>query len=265
MRIFMKKRNLILSLFFGSIFFPSIKHLESAPFLNSYKKEIISNQELAIPIAWGEGHGKTLEEREEECISSAKRSLEFFKRELVTKEDNWESTKKTKNKIKKYNKILSECNGKNKSFKGENSNLLTKKEARKFAINIINQKIESEKYKASKIDLDASYGEWVDQLKKIKDRIEVLEFLKIAFLRYDYTEKNVGSTSGSIDKLKRFGVELILYYSSETQGEVRETAEKVSELVKKAEKLSLSENNEVKKLINEINSALFLLEFKKFQ
>ena len=96
-------------------------------------------------------------------------------------------------------------------------------------------------------------------------RQEVLEFLKIAFLRYEYIEKNVGRTSGSTDKLKRFGVELILYYSSETQGLVRETAEKVSKLVEKAEKLSLSENSEVKKLINEINSALYLLEIKKFQ
>ena len=261
----MKRRNLILSLFFGYIFIPSIKHLESAPFLNSNKKEIISHQDLARPIAWGEGHGKTLKEREEECISSAKRSIEFFKRELITKEDNWESTEKTKNKLKKYQKILSECYGKNKSFKEENSNLLTKKEARNFAINLINKEIESEKNKATNIDLDASYGEWVDQLKNIKDKIEVLEFLKIAFLRYEYIEKNVGSTSGSTDKLKRFGVELILYYSSETQGLVRETAEIVSKLVEKAEKLSLSENSEVKKLINEINSALYLLEIKKFQ
>ena len=63
--------------------------------------------------------------------------------------------------------------------------------------------------------------------------------------------------SGNIDKFKRFGIELILYYYSETQCEVRKTAEKFNELAKKAEKLSLSENNEVKKLINEINSALF--------
>ena len=261
----MKKRNLIFPLFICYLFIPYIKPLESAPFLNSYEKEIISYQELGKPIAWGSNAGKTLEEREKECISSAKRSLEFFKRELIKKEDEWESTEKTKNKIRKYKKILSECYGKNKNFKGENSNPLTKKEARNFAINIINKKIEFEKNKASNIDLDASYEEWVDKLKKIKDKIEVLEFLKIAFSRYEYIEKNVSSTSGSIDKLKRFGVELILYYSSGTEGAVRETAQKVTELVEKAEKLSLSENNEVKKLINEINSALFLLEIKKFQ
>ena len=80
----MKRKNLILSFFFGSIFITSIEHLESAHFFNSYKKEIFLHQELALPIAWGESSAKTLKEREEECITSAKRSIEFFKRELAS-------------------------------------------------------------------------------------------------------------------------------------------------------------------------------------
>ena len=44
--------------------------------------------------------------REEEYISSAIRSLKFFKRELMIKEDNWESTEKTKNKIKNTIRML---------------------------------------------------------------------------------------------------------------------------------------------------------------
>ena len=95
--------------------------------------------------------------------------------------------------------------------------------------------------------------------------MSVLPLLLPTFFSIYSYRKNVGSKSGSTDKLKRFGVELILYYSSENQVPVRETSEKVSGLVEKAEKLSLSENSEVKKLINEINSALYLLEIKKFQ
>ena len=112
----MKRKNLILSLFFGSIFITSIEHLESAHFFNSYKKEIFSHQELTLPIAFGEASGKTFKEREEECITSAKRSIDFFKRELIMKEDNLESTEKTKNKIKNIKNIIRML-WQNKSFK----------------------------------------------------------------------------------------------------------------------------------------------------
>ena len=261
----MKKRNLIFPLFISSFFIHSIKPLESETFLNLYGGKIISYQEFDLPIAFGGGGVKTPEERKKECIKNSKRSIEILTRELIKKEDEGELTEKTKNKINKYKKILSECDGKNKRLLEENIKPLTKREARKFAIKIINQKIKAEKNKSSNIDLNANYEEWVDQLKKIKDNIEVLEFLKVAFSRYEYTEQNIGNAIGSIDKLKKFGIELILYYSASTKIELIETVEKLSELTAKAEQLSLTKNNEIKKLIIEINSALFLLEIKKFQ
>ena len=63
----------------------------------------------------------------------------------------------------------------------------------------------------------------------------------------------------------RFGIELIAHYSSGNKVEVRETAEKVKEFAEKAEKLDLTQNDAVKKLINEINSAMFVLEMRNFK
>ncbi|MDC3119262.1 hypothetical protein OA503_06340 [Prochlorococcus sp. AH-716-K03] len=233
---------------------------------NSFDKEY--NFYRAVEIANKKqkaGGIMTFEEKKELCIKKAKKSIQFFKRELINKEDVGESTEKTKNKLIKYEKDLSECYVKNKSLKKDNSKSLTKNESSKFTINIINKEIQAEKKKAANLDSNKNFQEWADQLKEIKDKIDVLEFLKIAFSRYEYTEANIGSTSGSMDKLIRFGIELIAHYSSGTEVEVRETAEKVKEFAQKAEKLGLTKNNEVKKLINEINSAIFVLEMREFQ
>ena len=267
----MRKRNLIFPLIIGSIFIPSI---ESVTINDSFENEYKVYQALEIASGGnvgGIGSNKnsggimTVKQKKEKCIKDAEKSIQFFKRELIKKENAGESTEKLKNKIIKYEKKISACGGEIKSFQEENLKSLTKKESKKFAINLINKEIEAEKKRAANLDSNTNFQEWADQLKEIKDKIDVLEFLKIAFSRYEYIEENIGSTSGSMDKLMRFGIELIAHYSSGTKVEVRETAEKVKKFSKKAEKLGLTKNNEIMKLINEVNSAIFVLEMRKFQ
>ena len=265
----MRKRNLIFPLIICSIFIPSI---ESVTINDSFENEYKVYQ--ALEIASGGNFGgigsnrnaggiMTVEQKKEKCIKDAEKSIQFFKRELIKKENTGGSTEKLKNKLIKYEKKKSACGGEIKSFQEENPKSL--KGSKKFAINLINKEIEAEKKKAANLDSNTNFQEWTDQLKEIKDKIDVLEFLKIAFSRYEFVEENIGRTSGSIDKLMRFGIELIAHYSSGTEVEVRETAEKVRELAEKAENLGLTKNNEVKKLINEINSALFVLKMRNFQ
>ena len=263
----MRKRNLIFPLIIGSIFIPSI---ESITFNDSLEKDYNSYE--AVEIAWegAGGDGKaggimTIEEKKQKCINDAAKSIQYFKRELIKRENAGESTEKIKNKIIKYEKKISACGGEIKSLQEGNSESLTKKGSKKFAIKIINEEIEAEKKKAANLDSNTNFQEWADQLKEIKDKIDVLEFLKIAFSRYEYTEENIGNSSGSMDKLMRFGIELIAHYSSGNKVEVRETAEKVKEFAEKAEKLDLTQNDAVKKLINEINSAMFVLEMRNFK
>ena len=266
----MRKRNFIFPLIIGSIFIPSI---ESLTINDSFQNEY--NFYEAVEIASGNFGGTgsnrnaggimTVEQKKEKCINDAAKSILFLKRELIKKENAGESTEKIKNKIIKYERKISACGGEIKSFQDENSKSLTKKTSKKFAIKIINEEIEAEKKKAANLDSNTNFQEWADQLKEIKDKIDVLEFLKIAFSRYEYTEENIGNASGSMDKLMRFGIELIAHYSSGNKVEVRETAEKVKEFAEKAEKLDLTQNDAVKKLINEINSAMFVLEMRNFK
>ena len=266
----MRKRNFIFPLIIGSIFIPSI---ESMTFNDSLEKDYNSYE--AVEIASGNfgptgsnrnaGGIMTVEQKKQKCINEAAKSIQFFKRELIKRENAGESTEKIKNKIIKYEKKISACGGEIKSLQEGNSESLTKKGSKKFAINIINKEIEAEKKKAANLDSNTNFQEWADQLKEIKDKIDVLEFLKIAFSRYEYTEENIGNSSGSMDKLMRFGIELIAHYSSGNKVEVRETAEKVKEFAEKAEKLDLTQNDAVKKLINEINSAMFVLEMRNFK
>ena len=109
-KYFMKKSNLILTLFISSLFIST--SLDAAVFdLNILK----NNQKRDLLIASPGGHGggggggKKLADKKEECIKRSKRAIGFFERQLFDEERLGKSTEKTEKKIKEYKQFLSKC------------------------------------------------------------------------------------------------------------------------------------------------------------
>ena len=105
----MRRRNLIFPFIIGSIFIPSI---ESVTINDSFENKY--NFYEAVEIASGNYGGTgsnrnsggimTVEQKKEKCIKDAQKSIQFFKKELIKKENAGESTVKIKNKLIKYEK-----------------------------------------------------------------------------------------------------------------------------------------------------------------
>ena len=111
-KYFMKKSNLILTLFISSLFIST--SLDAAVFdLNILK----NNQKRDLLIASPGGHGggggggKKPKDKKEECIKRSKRAIGFFERQLFDEERLGKSTEKTEKKIKEYKQILLKCSG----------------------------------------------------------------------------------------------------------------------------------------------------------
>mgnify|MGYP000615946916 CR=1 FL=1 len=113
-KYFMKKSNLILTLFISSLFIST--SLDAAVFdLNILK----NNQKRDLLIASPGGHGggggggggggKKPKDKKEECIKRSKRAIGFFERQLFDEERLGKSTEKTLKKIKEYKQLLSKC------------------------------------------------------------------------------------------------------------------------------------------------------------
>ena len=111
-KYFMKKSNLILTLFISSLFIST--SLDAAVFdLNILK----NNQKRDLLIASPGGHGggggggggKKPKDKKEECIKRSKRAIGFFERQLFDEERLGKSTEKTEKKIKEYKQLLSKC------------------------------------------------------------------------------------------------------------------------------------------------------------
>ena len=109
-KYFMKKSNLIFTLFISSLFIST--SLDAAVFdLNILK----NNQKRDLLIASPGGHGggggggKKPKDKKEECIKRSKRAIGFFERQLFDEERLGKSTEKTEKKIKEYKQLLSKC------------------------------------------------------------------------------------------------------------------------------------------------------------
>ena len=100
----MRKRNLLLPLFLGSLFITSNVH-SSVFYL--YEKQ---NNNLLI--ACGGGGGNSPKEKKEKKITQAERSLKFFESKKAAAEAKGESTEKIDKKIEKYKEILRKLNPK---------------------------------------------------------------------------------------------------------------------------------------------------------
>lgn len=139
-KYFMKKSNLILTLFISSLFIST--SLDAAVFDSNILK---NNQKRDLLIASPGGHGggggggggKKPKDKKEECIKRSKRAIGFFERQLFDEERLGKSTEKWEKKIKEYKQLLSKC---------EDIKTPAKKERQKEAQEIRNrQKVIKEK------------------------------------------------------------------------------------------------------------------------
>ena len=106
-KYFMKKSNLILTLFISSLFIST--SLDAAVFdLNILKNNQKRDLLIASPGGHG-GRGNKPKDKKEECIKRSKRAIGFFERQLFDEERLGKSTEKTEKKIKEYKQLLSKC------------------------------------------------------------------------------------------------------------------------------------------------------------
>ena len=140
--------------------------------------------------------------------------------------------------------ILIAEGGSGKKSKEQQENLEKNKEkAKEAAKKRINSKIKEFGGKARKIDPKASFEEWADQLIEIKDNIAALEqFLNDIQVFIDYSIKKHAEISEETP------------YSTEGQYIVIEYLKEFNKISRKAKKLGLATNVDIKNLLKSLDS-----------
>ena len=140
--------------------------------------------------------------------------------------------------------ILIAEGGSGKKSKEQQENLEKNKEkAKEAAKKRINKKIKEQENKADNIDPNASFQEWSDQLIEINDKITALkEFLDEIQEFIDYSIKKHAEISEETP------------YSTEGQYIVIEYLKEFNKISRKAKKLGLATNVDIKNLLKSLDS-----------
>ena len=139
--------------------------------------------------------------------------------------------------------LIAEGGSGKKSKEQQENSEKNKEKAKEAAKKRINKKIKEQKNKAENIDPNASFQEWTDQLIEINDEITALkEFLDEIQEFIDY----------SIKKHAEISEETV--YSTEGQYILIEYLKEFNKISRKAKKLGLATNVDIKNLLKSLDS-----------